>query len=179
MGRLQPASSSQQLPWLTRIDRESIAIHLPGSLAAVLLKSGILHPASATLMVSAMHRAPSRSSPRVYGQLLWAIPWVRSAGSGPSIPAATLTLSTRHLSRVSPSYPALLADSKPEFTLSGSAAAGVTLASDPPTLQADGSYRYQFTGEFVAGDVILTWIADGLEDANGFQLTVGAISLWP
>ncbi|MEN9555968.1 MAG: hypothetical protein RLZZ232_2254, partial [Planctomycetota bacterium] len=78
----------------------------------------------------------------------------------PSSPAATLDT-------------AFLADSVPEFSLSGSAVAGVTLAAAAPTLQPDGSYRYAFTGSFAAGDVILTWNSASLQDTAGYSLTAG------
>ncbi|MFM8477149.1 MAG: hypothetical protein ACKOEO_15320, partial [Planctomycetaceae bacterium] len=68
---------------------------------------------------------------------------------------------------------AFLSDNLPEFSLSGSAVAGVTLSEDAPVLQSDGSYRYAFTGSFAAGDVVLTWNAASLHDTAGYQLTAG------
>jgi hypothetical protein len=78
----------------------------------------------------------------------------------PSTPAASLN-------------PAFLNDSTTEFTLSGSAVAGVELSDAAPVKQSDGSYRYAFTGSFSAGDVVLTWNATSLQDTAGYQLTAG------
>ncbi|MEY2727818.1 MAG: hypothetical protein RLZZ458_3685, partial [Planctomycetota bacterium] len=74
--------------------------------------------------------------------------------------------------------PALLGDTQAEFVLAGSAAAGVELSTAPPVLQADGSYRYLFTGEFTAGDVSVTWERTGLQDSAGYSLTPGQIRFY-
>ncbi|MEI7701234.1 MAG: hypothetical protein WCK86_15650, partial [Planctomycetia bacterium] len=59
-----------------------------------------------------------------------------------------------------------ISDVEPEFTLSGTAASGVTLAT-VPTSQGKGVWRYSFAGSFVPGTVTLTFTAGSFTDSAG------------
>ncbi|MGD0769947.1 MAG: IPT/TIG domain-containing protein [Tepidisphaeraceae bacterium] len=65
--------------------------------------------------------------------------------------------------------PASITSSGPKFTLSGSAAAGVTLSSAAPTLATDSTsmYLYKFTGSFGIGPVTLDFPAGTFWDYDG------------
>ena len=61
---------------------------------------------------------------------------------------------------------ATIVDGDPEFTLSGPAAAGVTINSTPILVGAE-TYRYFFTGDFTAGPVGVNFIAGSFADLSG------------
>ncbi len=52
----------------------------------------------------------------------------------------------------------------PKFSLSGSAAAGVTLSNTAPTLVNGTTYRFAFTGQFTTGVVTVNFIAGTFKD---------------
>ena len=62
--------------------------------------------------------------------------------------------------------PASITDADAEFTLTGAAALGVTV-DGAGTLVSGTTYRYAFTGTFIAGAVGVTFTADSFEDLAG------------
>lgn len=64
--------------------------------------------------------------------------------------------------------PATILDAQPEFTLSGSGAAGVSVNGAPTlVLGTTSTYRYQFTGAFTTGAVSLSFPAGSFADNVG------------
>ncbi|MCA9172661.1 MAG: hypothetical protein KDB23_33580, partial [Planctomycetales bacterium] len=59
-----------------------------------------------------------------------------------------------------------ITDAGAEFTLSGSAASGVTISSTP-TLVSGTTYRYTFSGNFSPGTVTVSYVAGSWEDTTG------------
>jgi len=60
---------------------------------------------------------------------------------------------------------ASITDAAPEFTLTGDGAAGVTVGA--PKLVSGSTYRYAFTGNFVAGAVNVNFAAGAFADTDG------------
>ncbi|MFN5977050.1 MAG: hypothetical protein ACK48U_21595, partial [Planctomyces sp.] len=62
---------------------------------------------------------------------------------------------------------ASLEDEAPEFTLSGTAAAGVTFSGSGMRIPDTQFFRYTFTGAFAAGPVTIAYSSGGISDSDG------------
>ncbi|MBW2622882.1 MAG: hypothetical protein JRD68_08245, partial [Deltaproteobacteria bacterium] len=61
-------------------------------------------------------------------------------------------------------------DGEPEFSLSGTAADGVTIQDDLVEKINDTTFRYPFTGSFGTGEVEISYIAGSFSDATYFNI---------
>jgi hypothetical protein len=75
----------------------------------------------------------------------------------------TLTVFFRTVGSTSVDEASIL-DSEPEFTLSGSAASGVTIGQPTKVAGTDFEYRYVLTGNFSTGEVTVDFIAGSYKD---------------